>query len=121
MSRPELVAGAFLVYLLLGNGESFAGTWPVGSTGHLAEACSHSDGVLAGYCRGMVIGVSSIVSANSQIPIRPPFHACVGNTDAGTLIKKFTTWAGRNDQYLGEEAPIGFTRFLMDAFPCRNR
>lgn len=118
MYRVEIVASIFLVFLLFGNSQSTSAAWPVGSTGHLAEACSHSDGVLAGYCRGMVIGVSAVLSANSQVPNRPPFYACVGNTDAGTLIKQFLMWANTNKPHLGEEAPIGFTRFLMDAFPC---
>lgn len=104
-----------------------AANWPANTTGYLVQACSQpladadTSTVVAvnlGYCRGMVIGVSAMLSANSELRPRPPFYACVGNANTKTIVYRFIQWAKRNSRRLNEEAPIGFTRYLMDTFPC---
>ena len=118
MGQNRILLVVIFMSLFMNISKSDAAKWPVGSTGHLVQACNQRDGTMAGYCRGMVIGVSAILSANSGLNPRPPFHACVGNTDTRTIIRRFIQWAERNSTHLNEGAPIGLTSYLMERFPC---
>ncbi|MBF0132664.1 MAG: hypothetical protein HQL75_08780 [Magnetococcales bacterium] len=85
------------------------------STGALVEACKQKDGVGAGYCRGMIIGVSVILSANSELPNRPPFYACLNkNMSTGMIIQDLIDWSRLNQKIMPEAAPIGLVQYFMD-------
>ena len=118
MCRFSLVIGAFLLILFVNIQKPDAAEWPFGTTGFLVQACAQNEGTAAGYCRGMIIGISAILSANSELKPRPPFYACVGDASTKTIIIGFIQWAKGNSSHLNEEATIGFTRYLKDTFHC---
>lgn len=118
MRKISFVRLVLILILFMNVPKSDAAEWPVGTTGFFVQACTQNDGTLAGYCRGMIIGISAILSANSELNPRPPFHACVRDANTSTIIQGFILWAKKNSSNLNEEATIGFTRYLNGAFPC---
>lgn len=53
-------------------------------------------GMGVGYCRGMVIGVSALASANAELSRDWPLKACPGNMNTKEIILRFRTWAAKN-------------------------
>jgi hypothetical protein len=114
---------------------AYAADSAIGTTGHLAQMCgietrplgepdpagqgAYVTGMGVGYCRGMVIGVSTIASANAELSRDWPLKACPGNMNTKEIILRFRTWAAQNPAQWSEPAPIGLMLFLSESFPCR--
>jgi hypothetical protein len=120
MHKWSAIFVILLVLIVSSHTNLAAQTWPNGSTGQLVDGCKQNDGVWAGYCRGLVIGISAVLTANSELSPGSPIASCYNeNMSTAKIIRGFLDWADSNPTKLGEAAPVGFVQYMVDTYPCR--